>query len=113
MNSTILQTFEVFKLQKPFGMAVNLEDLWIGDRVRSVSRGITGKYAGLARPGVARVRIKEEIEEIPAADLELVEDTQEENVPFDDQSPLPDPLTRALFDRRIDLHIEELNPKLP
>lgn len=94
-------------------MAVNLDDLWIGDYVRSKTSGQTGRYEGEVSPGVAHVRVGSALLRCPATDLELAEPpVNDHSLETEPDEDTPSVQEMVHFERAIDLHIDHLNPTL-
>lgn len=92
---------------------VKIKDLWIGDEVRIISKGITGKYEGVGAQKHAFVKIGQKMHLIPEIDLErhIVEEKDEVVLDLEDaEAEKSQPYVR--FEQYIDLHIEKLNPNL-
>lgn len=87
-------------------------DLWIGDRVRVISKGITGTYEGIDK-GKAKIKSENEFLLVNPDDLAVIE--EEEELPIDlglheDKDDQKAPLKIGNFSGLIDLHIEVLAP---
>ena len=92
---------------------VNLKDLWIGDEVKIISKGLIGKYEGVGAQKHAFVKIGQKMHLIPSSDLEPYTPVEEEKVDLDlaeEEAEKSKPYVR--FEQVIDLHIEKLNPSL-
>ncbi len=91
---------------------MNLDDLWIGDRVRLKSSGRIGTYIGQSQSGKARVRCGVKVVLSTQENIEYYQDAQK--VQPLELIPLPQSELITIMDntREIDLHIESLNPSL-
>lgn len=92
---------------------IKLNDLWIGDDVKLISKGSIGKFEGKGAKGHAFVKISGKMHLIPASDLELHVAEEEEIVDLhieEENTNQARPYKR--FEQLIDLHIEKLNPNL-
>lgn len=92
-------------------MALNFDELWIGDEVFVKSKGQNGRWEGPAAGKRGRIRIGEKVFLIPVSDLgEPVKTPPEAAL----KRPAPaKPRTAPVsgeFRREIDLHIEVLDP---
>lgn len=94
-------------------MALNLDDLWIGDPVLIRSTNESGIFSGLSKTGKAIVKVEKQTKEIDASNL------------AEAPSEVSDPLAKiktlekeetvnieaiANFNNVIDLHLEKLSP---
>jgi len=94
-------------------MALNLDDLWIGDPVLIRSTNEQGVYSGKSKTGKAIIKIEDEIKEIDAKNLteakEEIEKPKEKNIEIDVIEKL-DIKSVSNFKPEIDLHLEKLAP---
>jgi dsDNA-specific endonuclease/ATPase MutS2 len=97
---------------------IQLKDLWIGDSLKIISSGKSGKFLGINADGKARIQTEDKIILTTAQNLELVPE-KEFQFDIDDflkqekkaaQSSSP-PL-KIKFDHTLDLHIDKLAPHL-
>lgn len=87
---------------------VDLKELWIGDMVKIISSGRTGKYEGLHANGKARINAAGKIYLASAKNLMPYEvKEEEEELVFEEEANTP----ISIHDT-IDLHIEKLRPDL-
>jgi len=99
---------------------MNLNDIWIGDYLKVVSRNAVGRFEGIHPNGHAKIKINDETFMISAHDLEPWKEPEEEQKwdfseleqdrkksGFQPVKSLP-----KLFDGIIDLHFEKLAPEL-
>lgn len=90
-----------------------MKDLWIGDWVKILSSGKTGKYEGLTG-GKAKVKVADKHIVTSLDNLELI---PEELIPIEkNETPvknkLPEKPKKHWFQNTLDLHIEKLNPAM-
>lgn len=78
---------------------MNLSEFWIGDYVLIVSQNLRGRFEGMGKEDLAKVRISGNLILVPASDLEACED------PIEDVSI-------SLFDDDSDRSIKTIKPKL-
>lgn len=91
--------------------ALNLDELWIGERIRLIKNGQSGRFEGITADGKARISIDGHIMVTEAHNLELEKEDAEEN-PIDlwlNQSHVPKakPAAAKLFSKEVDLHFDE------
>ncbi len=89
---------------------LKLKDLWIGEDVKLKSTHKTGKFEGVGAQNHAFVRIDGKMHLIEAKDLEIhtpVIATEDLNLESESTQP-----KSLVFDTKIDLHIDALNPDL-
>lgn len=97
-------------MPKILSMQIDVNDLWIGDRVRVQGKSEVFTFVGLAKNGKAVIKrggIKSEID--PTTIVEVVEEEEIEEVI--DNEPV-DKVADLLVSNEIDLHIEHLNPSM-
>ncbi len=88
-----------------------MHDYWIGDTVRVLSSGKTGKFEGEVN-GNAKVKIDKKTLLVPLQDIELVDIETEYSPPieFNDKTSIHNNI--KTFSDILDLHIDKLNPKM-
>lgn len=95
---------------------MDLKSLWIGDKLKIVSRDAVGSFEGISKEGMAIVKHNGCIEKIDAKDLELWNEPEPERfMPLEEQTLKPGIKvvnnTFKVFDGIIDLHYEKLAPE--
>jgi len=89
-----------------------MSDFWIGDKVKIIHSGKTGKFEGEIN-GNAKIKIQGKILLIPLKDIELVEeDDQKYFPPVDSNNKKFVENKFKSFSDVLDLHIEKLNPEM-
>ncbi|MBK8699904.1 MAG: Smr/MutS family protein [Saprospiraceae bacterium] len=91
---------------------LNIDELWIGEKVRLVKSGREGVFAGKSQDGRARISFDGNILLTEAQNLEIVEDKGSEELPHFWEKELK-PIKKAPqislpFSPEIDLHLEKL-----
>ena len=101
---------------------LNLDDLWVGDKVKIISSGKIGVFEGIGKNGKARIKYQDKILLVSASNLTeegIIESDEnvidkdftkfsvEDNSVVREKKPL-----KYHFKNVIDLHIEKLNPQL-
>lgn len=92
---------------------IKLNEIWIGDEVKIISKGIIGKYEGTGAQKHAFVNVKGKMHLIPASDLEMhsADDEAQVELDLEDEDAIQTrPYKR--FEQYLDLHLEKLNPDL-
>lgn len=88
---------------------LSLDDLWIGDSIRSKKSGRRGTFEGIHASGKARLKSAGKIYLVLPKDIELFEaQDEEEEILFNDE--VQDEVID--YGYSIDLHIEKLRPEL-
>ncbi len=95
---------------------MDLSNLWIGDTVKIVSNGTTGKFEGAEKPNVAKVKVGTKYVMVEAKDLEVVEADMEDVFAqaqkLETLSPVEeefDLIASVEFNRTLDLHLDKWN----
>jgi dsDNA-specific endonuclease/ATPase MutS2 len=96
-------------------MDVNM--LWIGDRVEVISSGNQGRFEGVSKDGRARVSIDGKIFLVTVDNLKTINETEYfpdihdflENDTFETKKVTP---LKIKFDHTLDLHLEKLAPHM-
>lgn len=90
----------------------NLDELWIGDKVRSVKDGRIGSYLGKSINGTAKIKYGKEVITMHPSELELVK--EEDETSFDMLDWLEEPhgvpaqkSKNTTFSAEIDLHFND------
>lgn len=94
-------------------MALNLDDLWIGDPVLIRSTNENGIFSGLSDSGKAIIKVEEVSKEIEASNLEEAIPEIENplaKIKVDENEQSVNIETVANFINEIDLHLEKLSP---
>ena len=96
---------------------MNLEELWIGDRLLVRSLNQIGQFEGISPKGLAIVKMKASVIQVESKFLSLAKEEIKEidlGLGHDEevQSSLNKGLESSLQKAQIDLHIEILNPSL-
>lgn len=91
--------------------ALNLDELWIGERIKLIKNGQKGRFEGITADGKARISIDGHFMVTDAHNLELEKEDSDEN-PIDlwlNQSHVPKakPTPVKLFTKEVDLHFDE------
>lgn len=91
--------------------ALNLDELWIGERVRLIKNGQSGRFEGSTAEGLARISVDGHIVVTEAHNLELEKEDNDDN-PIDSwlnqpHIPKAKPEPIKLFTKEIDLHFDE------
>ncbi len=84
---------------------INLDELWIGDKLRVKSSGLIGVFTG-DRNGKAGLKIQDKISYYPIQALEIFDEDENESEAPEDLSEDPTP-ENYTFEPTIDLHIEK------
>lgn len=90
---------------------VDLENLWIGDKLRIVSSDRLGTFAGL-NGRRARIQVGSKIILVPAHNLEPYVETERPESFFTEEVKKTSPLDFHNFPTSLDLHIDKLAPHL-
>ncbi len=97
--------------------SMDLNDLWIGDKVKMISSGEIGKFEGVDPSGMANVRIGKELKLAAPSDLMQEED---EDVFIQPKKKVQkgkdfnfEIMEMASFNRKFDLHMESFNDYEP
>jgi len=87
---------------------MNLDDLWIGDRLRIKSTGVVGRYHGL-KSGKAKIQTEEGLFEATPEDIELIDEEQLDKASIKEEPP-PQIDLKAIskFNPTLDLHYDAL-----
>ncbi len=101
-----------FRSNSSYFCAVNLDDLFIGDYLRILSKGVIGRFDGIEGEQ-AKVKVGEKIWYAEKANLEIVPDEEAErmqifNSGVGDVPERIDPEKQAEFHDELDLHLEAL-----
>lgn len=89
---------------------LKLKDLWIGEDLKLKSNQKTGKFEGIGAQNHAFVKIDGKMHLIEAKDLEVYTPPKEDQeLELDPELPKPN---SSVFENKIDLHIDKLNPDL-
>ncbi len=87
-----------------------MSDYWIGDWIRIISSGKTGKYEGKIN-GKAKIKTGNKLLLIPLSDIKLIEEDEILNSSPQNKRQNKPVLTKfKSFSCILDLHIEKLNP---
>lgn len=91
---------------------LNLNDLWIGDKVRVHNTNSIGSFEGLSPTGLAIVKLKSGTFHLKAEDLSLHVEPKKKNLWVDQNAKTTKQPAKEIFSDEIDLHIEQLDPEL-
>lgn len=94
-------------------MSLNVDDLWIGDKLRLLSSGKVGTFEGKVSSTIAKVRLLGYIIQVPVSDLEIY---KEPPLKVGDllkpKKIAPIPAKPTIIPDALDLHIEVLDPSM-
>lgn len=90
---------------------MNIDELWIGDKIWITSRQAHGFWEGKMNPIEAKVRIGHVHHIIPLSDIEEPKEEVDTMEILKDR-PILKEQTPTFSSKQLDLHIEKLNPSL-
>ncbi|MBK9108901.1 MAG: Smr/MutS family protein [Saprospiraceae bacterium] len=93
-----------------------MKSLWIGDKVKIVSRDAVGSFEGISKEGMAIVKHSEVLEKVDSKDLKLWNEPEPELLLSVEEQTIKPGIkivnnTYKVFDGIIDLHYEKLAPE--
>lgn len=93
---------------------LNINDLWIGETLRVLSSGRIGRFEGVAKDGRARVSSLGKVYLIKPSNIELYEEPEIDKVELIKKELSATAPKSSFKDQpnQIDLHIEQLDPKM-
>jgi len=93
---------------------MNIQNLWIGDNVRILSKNENGVFEGISKQGFALIKVSDQVLKVSGDDLILIEESKVENPALIEilQESKSKQKPRKEISNKIDLHIEQLAPHL-
>lgn len=92
---------------------LNINDLWIGERLKIINREIIGTFEGKINDHTILLKVEDQMLQVSKEMVEMApEETIEQKLIFNDYTPALGTSNSNLTNSQIDLHIEKLDPGL-